>query len=54
MNDITLETIALDAPDNVAAFITNIPAKGVPKIYLFPKSNKSQIFRLFYTDCHST
>jgi hypothetical protein len=41
-------------PNNVAVFITDAPAKRVPTICQFAKSDKSLIFRFFHTDCPST
>jgi hypothetical protein len=43
--DITLETAALDAPNNVTVFITDVPAKCAPTIYALSKWDKSPIFR---------
>jgi hypothetical protein len=50
---ITLETVALDTPNNVAGFMTVAPAKGAPTVCP-SKSDKSAIFRFFHTDSHST
>jgi hypothetical protein len=52
--DITLETVALDTPNNVAVFVTDAPAKRAPTICPLSKSDKSPIFRFFHTECHST
>jgi hypothetical protein len=52
--DITLETVALDTPNNVAVFVTDAPAKRAPTICPLSKSDKSYIFRFFHMDCHST
>jgi hypothetical protein len=47
--DITLETVALDAHNNVAVFVTDAPAKRAPTISL-SKSDKSPILGFFHTD----
>jgi hypothetical protein len=52
--DITLETVALGAPNNVANFARDAPAKRTPTICHLSKSDKSPIFRFFRTYCHST
>jgi hypothetical protein len=52
--DITLETVALDTPNNVAVFVAGAPAKCTPMNYPPSKFDKSPIFRLFQTDCHLT
>jgi hypothetical protein len=52
--DITLETVTLDTPNNVAVYIRDAPAKCLPTICPLSKSDKSPIFRFFHTDCHST
>jgi hypothetical protein len=41
---ITLETVALDTPNNVAVFVTYAPAKPAPTICSLSKSDKSPIF----------
>jgi hypothetical protein len=51
--DITLETVALDTPNNAAVFVTDAPAKRAPMIYPLSKSDKSPFFWFFHTDCHS-
>jgi hypothetical protein len=51
--DVTLETVALDTPNNLAVFVTDVPANRVPTICPLSKSDKSSIFRFFHTDCHS-
>jgi hypothetical protein len=51
--DITLETVALNTPNNVADFITDAPAKRAPTIYSLLKSDKSPIFPFFEKDCDS-
>jgi hypothetical protein len=51
--DIALETVALDTPNNVAVFITDVPAKRAPTICPPLKSDKSAIYRFLHTDCHS-
>jgi hypothetical protein len=52
--DITLETVDLDAPNIVAAFVTDAPARYIPMICSLSKSDKSPIFQFFHMDCHST
>jgi hypothetical protein len=51
--DITLQTVALDTPDNVAVFVTGAPAKRGTRVCLLSQSDKSPISRFFHTDCHS-
>jgi hypothetical protein len=46
--DITLETVALDTPNNVAVFITDAPAKHAATIYPLSKLNRSPIFWFFH------
>jgi hypothetical protein len=41
--DITVETVALGTPNNVAAFVTNAPAKRTPTVCPPLKSDKSPI-----------
>jgi hypothetical protein len=50
----TLGTVALDAPNNVAGFITDAPAKRAQTLCPLSKSDKSSIFLFFHMDCHST
>jgi hypothetical protein len=45
--NITLGTVALDTPNNVAAFVTYAPAKRTPMIWPLSKSE------FFHTDCDS-
>jgi hypothetical protein len=52
--DITLETGALDTPNNVTLFLTDVPAKRAPTICPLSKSDKSPIYRFFHTECHET
>jgi hypothetical protein len=53
---INLETVAPDAPNNVAVhvFVSDAPAKRPPTIFPLSKSDKSIIFLFFHTDCRST
>jgi hypothetical protein len=51
--DITLKTVTLDTPNNVAVFVTDAPAKRAPTICPLSKSDKSPISQFFHTDCHS-
>jgi hypothetical protein len=51
--DITLETVALDTPNNVAIFVIDAPAKRGPTICPLSKLGKSPIVQLFHTDCRS-
>jgi hypothetical protein len=46
--NITLETVALDTPNNVVSFITDAPAKRVAMICHLSKSNKSHFPVLSY------
>jgi hypothetical protein len=50
--DVTLETVALNTPNNVAVFITDAPAKTHQPSILF-QNRKSLIFRFFHSECHS-
>jgi hypothetical protein len=50
---VTLETVALDAPNDVTVFITEAPAKRALTICPLSKLGKSSIFRFFHTDSHS-
>jgi hypothetical protein len=52
--DITVETVALDTPNNVAVFVTDAPAKCSLTIRPLSKSDQSLIFRFFHMGCHST
>jgi hypothetical protein len=52
--EIILETVTLDTPNNVADFITDASAKYAPMICPLSKSDKSPVFRVFDTNCHST
>jgi hypothetical protein len=49
--DITLETVALNRPDNVAVFVTDAPAKSVATIC--PLS-KGLSFNTITTECKQT
>jgi hypothetical protein len=40
---ITLEIVAVDAPNNVAVFVTDVPAKHTPTICPLPILDKSPI-----------
>jgi hypothetical protein len=51
--DITLETVALYAVNNVAFFCHTCSSKRVLTICTLSKSNKSPIFGFFQIDCHS-
>jgi hypothetical protein len=51
--DMTLETVALDTPNNVAVFVTDAQVKRAPTICPLSKSGKTAIFRFFRTDYHS-
>jgi hypothetical protein len=51
--DITLETVTLDTPNNVAVFVTDAPAKRAPTVCPLSKPDKSPIFRFCHTDRHS-
>jgi hypothetical protein len=42
-NDLILETIVLDIPNNLAVFVTDAPDKRTPTIYSLLKSEKSPI-----------
>jgi hypothetical protein len=53
-SDVTLETVAIDTPNNVAVFVADAPAKRAPTICPLSKSDKSPIFRFFRMDCYST
>jgi hypothetical protein len=46
--DITLESVALDTPNNVAVVITDAPAKRAQTRCPLSKSDKCYIFRFFY------
>jgi hypothetical protein len=52
--NITLETIVFSTLNNVSDFVTDAPAKCASTIWRFSKSDKSLVFQLFHTDCHST
>jgi hypothetical protein len=52
--DITLESVALDTPNNVAVSVTDATAKQASTICPFLKSDKSPVFLFLHTDCHST
>jgi hypothetical protein len=52
--DITLETVALVTPNNVAVFVADGPAKRAPTICPLSKLYNSPTFRFFHTDCNST
>jgi hypothetical protein len=52
--DITLETVALDTPNNMAVFIRDAPTKRKPTICPLSKSGHSLIFLFFPADCHLT
>jgi hypothetical protein len=52
--NITLETVALDSPNNVAVFVTHAPAKHTPTMCPLSKLDKSPFFLFFHIDCHST
>jgi hypothetical protein len=52
--DITLETVALDTPNNVSVYVTHAPSKRTLIICPLSKSDKYPIVRFFHTDCHST
>jgi hypothetical protein len=52
--DITLESVAFDAPNTAAVFVTDAPAKRAPTTCPLSKSDKSPIFRFFHTVCHWT
>jgi hypothetical protein len=52
--DTTLQTVALNTPNNVAVFVTDAPAKHAATIFPLSKSDKSPIFQFFHMDCHST
>jgi hypothetical protein len=51
--DITLETVALDTPNNVAVHVTDAPTRRVSTICSLSKSDMSPTFRFFHMDCHS-
>jgi hypothetical protein len=46
----TLETVALDTPNNVVVFVTYAPAERTRTISPLSKSDKSPTFRVFYTN----
>jgi hypothetical protein len=52
--DITLKTVALGTPNNVAVFVTDAPGRSAATICPFSKSHKSPIFRFSHTVFHTT
>jgi hypothetical protein len=52
--NITLETVAVNTPNNMAVIVTNAPAKRAPVICYLSNSGKCPIIRVFHTDCHRT
>jgi hypothetical protein len=52
--EITLVTVALETPSNVADLVTDAPAERTPRIRPLSKSDKFPIFPHFHTDWHST
>jgi hypothetical protein len=53
-DNITLKTVPLDTPNNVAVFTTVAPAKCTITICPLSKLGKSPIIPFFYTECHAT
>ena len=51
---ITLETAALDTPNKLAIFVTDVPAKHAPTILPLWKSETSPILRYSHTNCYWT
>jgi hypothetical protein len=52
--DVSLETVALNTPNNVAVFATNAAAKRAPTFCPLLKFDRSPVFTVFETDCQST
>jgi hypothetical protein len=51
--DISLQTVALDTPNDVAVFVTDAPAKRAPTICSLSKSDRSPIFIRTVTQHHN-
>jgi hypothetical protein len=51
--DITLKTVTLSTPNNVAVYVTDAPAQSTPMICPLSKLDKSPIFWFFHMDWHS-
>jgi hypothetical protein len=52
--NITLETLVLDTPNNVAVSVRDASVKCTPMICPLSKSDKFPIFWFFHMDCHTT